>query len=79
MPTWATVIVAVAGVLTAAGVIWRFIKLGARAITEREVTAPVLAALARMAPPITDRLDHIEHRLDDIGGRLDHIEDRMTA
>jgi hypothetical protein len=51
-------------------VIWKAVKVAARAITEREMVAPILAALANMAPPLAQRLDIIEDRLEKIEAKV---------
>lgn len=70
MPIWVTLVVTIAAVLTAAGIIWKAVKSAAKAITQRETVTPILAALAAMAPPLLSRLDSIEHRLDAIERRI---------
>ena len=50
--------------VSAAGVLWKAVRVAARAINERDTVAPILTALVMMRPPLVDRLDHLERRLD---------------
>lgn len=51
--------------------LWRLvIKPGAQAIATRETTAPVLAKLAKMHPPLPEWVERTDGRLDDIESNL---------
>ena len=61
----------VAGLAGALSAIWRLvIKPGAQAITTRETTAPVLAKLARMNPPMDEWVERTDGRLDALESNL---------
>lgn len=61
------VILYLSGMAAALSGLWRLvIKPGAQAIAAREVTAPVLAAIAKMSPPLLTRLDEIDRRLSEL-------------
>jgi len=65
MPDLAGWILSLAGVAGALGLLWRtVVKPGAKAIAQREITGPLLDAIADMRPPFIERINSMETRLD---------------